>query len=148
MLGAEEDIARQILKGCSPENEKQLWLSKEAADDIRSRGTPQPSQDKAVGLAFSKMSDDQKKLVAGLLAEYLRNMPEDVMKERHIRMLKAGVDQIHFAWWGSDKLNERHAYRVQGPTFLIEYNNTQNSANHVHAIWRDMDGDFNIPVKE
>ena len=47
----------------------------------------------------------------------------------------------------SSEVNERHYYRVQGPTFLIEYNNTQNNANHVHSMWRNLGGDFAIPLK-
>ncbi|MEX2467161.1 MAG: DUF3500 domain-containing protein, partial [Gemmatimonadota bacterium] len=35
-----------------------------------------------------------------------------------------------------------HYYRVQGPTFLIEYDNTQNGANHIHSVWREFEGDF------
>ncbi|MHC4879470.1 MAG: DUF3500 domain-containing protein [Planctomycetota bacterium] len=147
VLGAEEDIARQILKQCSESQVDKCWLSKEAANDIRSVGTQQPSTDKAVGLAVSAMSADQKKLMSELLNEYLKNMPEDVVAERRERIRKAGMDSIYFAWWGSSERNERHAYRVQGPTFLIEYNNTQNSANHVHSIWRNTDGDFNLPAK-
>ena len=147
VLGAEEDIARQILKQCSPEQQTVAWISKEAPDDIRSVGTQQPDTAKAQGLPMSKMSDDQKKLLAELLGEYLQNMPEDVVAERRGRISSAGMENIYFAWWGSSEMNERHEYRVQGPTFLIEYNNTQQSANHVHSIWRNMDGDFNRSAK-
>ena len=93
------------------------------------------------------MNADQKKLMQQLLGEYLKNMPEDVVAERKKAIADAGMENIYFAWWGDAELNKRHAYRVQGPTFLIEYNNTQNSANHVHAIWRNFDGDFNLPAK-
>jgi len=148
VLGAEEDLARQILKLCTPEQQKVAWLSKEAPDDIRSRGTQQPAQTDAVGLAASKMSDAQKKLLAELLTEYLKNMPADIEKVRRAAMNKAGIDSIHFAWWGDSELHKRHEYRIQGPTFLIEYNNTQNNANHVHSIWRDMAGDFNLSAKK
>lgn len=147
VLGPEEDIARQILKQCSASQVERCWLSKEAPDDIRSVGTRQPSTDAPVGLPVADMSADQKSLMAELLNEYLQNMPEDVVARRRDRIRKAGMENIYFAWWGSSERNERHAYRVQGPTFLIEYNNTQNSANHVHAIWRNTEGDFNIPVK-
>ena len=147
VLGAEEDIARQILKACSADTKKQLWLSEKAPDDIRSRGTAQPDQAKPVGLPVSKMNADQKKLMQQLLGEYLKNMPEDVVAERKKTIADAGMENIYFAWWGDAELNKRHAYRVQGPTFLIEYNNTQNSANHVHAIWRNFDGDFNLSAK-
>ena len=93
------------------------------------------------------MNADQKKLMQQLLGEYLKNMPEDVVAERKKTIADAGMENIYFAWWGDAELNKRHAYRVQGPTFLIEYNNTQNSANHVHAIWRNFDGDFNLSAK-
>lgn len=147
VLGAEEDLARSILKACTPEQSKMAWISKDAPDDLRSRGTPQPDTGKAQGLPASKMSDDQKKLLQELLAEYLKNMPADVVAERRNRINAAGLDNIYFGWWGSSEINERHEYRVQGPTFLIEYNNTQQSANHVHSIWRNMDGDFNLSAK-
>ena len=144
VLGPEEDLARQILKLCTEEQQKVAWISKKAPDDIRSRGTQQPAQSAAVGLAASKMSDAQKKLLAELLTEYLKNMPAEIEKERRAAINKAGIDKIHFAWWGDSELHKRHEYRIQGPTFLIEYNNTQNNANHVHSIWRDMAGDFNL----
>jgi hypothetical protein len=93
------------------------------------------------------MSGDQKELLHTLLNEYLRNMPADVEAERRDAINSGGMDNIYFAWWGDAKQHKRHYYRVQGPSFLIEYNNTQNNANHVHSIWRNLAGDFNVPVK-
>ena len=52
------------------------------------------------------------------------------------------MENIVFAWAGGLEKGEPHYYRVQGPTFLLEYANTQNNANHVHAVWRDFEGDF------
>jgi hypothetical protein len=146
VLGPEEDLARSILTTCTPAQEKVVWRSKEAPDDLRGGGVAQPETTDPVGLPVSKMSDGQKKLMQTLLSEYLKNMPGDVERQRRGEINKAGIQNIYFAWWGSEKQNERHYYRVQGPTFLIEYNNTQNSANHVHSIWRNLAGDFNIPV--
>ncbi|MFP6765433.1 MAG: DUF3500 domain-containing protein, partial [Planctomycetaceae bacterium] len=147
VLWPEEDIARQILKTCSADTQQQLWISKDAPNDIRSTGTTQPSTSAAAGLPVSKMNTDQKKLMSELLDEYLRNMPADVVAERRKAISDAGLENIYFGWWGDADVNKRHHYRVQGPTFLIEYNNTQNSANHVHAIWRNLEGDFNLPAK-
>jgi hypothetical protein len=56
------------------------------------------------------------------------------------------MDNIRMAWWGESEVNKRHHYVIQGATFIVEYNNTQNDANHVHAIWRNVGGDFNLPV--
>lgn len=145
VLGPEEDIARQILKLCNDDQMKKCWLSKDAPDDIRGGGVAQPIITEAEGLPASEMSDEQKKLLRALLTEYLKNMPADVEAERRARINKAGFDGIVFGWWGSDERNKRHHYRVQGKTFIIEYNNTQNDANHLHTIWRNVDGDFNLP---
>ena len=54
----------------------------------------------------------------------------------------AGLDNIKFAWMGGAVKGEPHYYRIQGPSFLIEYDNTQGNANHVHSVWRDFKGDF------
>jgi hypothetical protein len=58
------------------------------------------------------------------------------------------MERIRFAWMGGVLRGERHYYRLQGPTFLIEYDNTQNDANHIHAVWRDFDGDFGVDLLE
>ncbi|MGH7199973.1 MAG: DUF3500 domain-containing protein [Planctomycetaceae bacterium] len=147
VLGPEEDLARQILRLCNDEQQKAAWIEKTAPDDIRAGGEAQPPQTKPVGLAVATMSDDQKKLMQELLSEYLGNMPRDVSQRRRAQVNDAGVENIHFAWWGGAEVDGPHAYRIQGPTFLIEYNNTQNSANHVHSVWRDTRGDFNVPVE-
>ena len=144
VLGTEEDLARQLLKLCNEEQQKLAWQSKEAPDDVRGGGEAQPVVTEPVGLPASNMSDDQKKVFRELLAEYLKNMPADVERERRDRMNQSGFENTYFAWWGSSEPNERHAYRIQGKTFIIEYNNTQNNANHVHAMWRNIDGDFNM----
>lgn len=146
VLAPEEDLARQLFKLCTPEQQELAWIDRNAPDDLRGGGEPQPPTSDPVGLPVSKMSDDQKKLLQTLLSEYLRNMPADVEQDRRARINSAGLDKIFFAWWGSGEPNERHAYRVQGPTFLIEYNNTQNNANHLHTNWRDPAGDFNVPM--
>lgn len=146
VLGTEEDLARQLLKLCTTEQQGVAWIDRAAPDDLRGGGAAQPENTPAVGLAYADMSGDQQKLLDQLLDEYLRNMPKDVARERYDALIDAGKENIHFAWWGSSEPNERHYYRVQGPTFLIEYNNTQNSANHVHSMWRKMGGDFNLPI--
>ena len=143
VLGSEEDLARQLLKLCNDKQWKQAVIDKTAPREIRNAGEAQPSTTPAVGLKASDMSGDQRKLLAALLTEYLQNMPADIESERRAKMNAAGIDEIYFAWWGDSEVAKPHYYRVQGPTFLIEYNNVQNNANHVHSIWRDLAGDLN-----
>jgi hypothetical protein len=154
VLGTEEDLARQILKLCTAETLQVVHVDPKAPDDLRGgnpkggANTTQAETTPPIGLPASKMTGDQKMLLGELLAEYLKNMPADISGRRRARLMEAGFDNIHFAWWGDTERNQRHQYRVQGPTFIIEYNNTQNNANHVHSFWRDLAGDFGIPVKK
>ena len=147
VLGKREDIARQILKASPDGQVSKLWLSKEAPKDIRGGGVAQPVIDEPQGVRYADMTPEQQQLLKDLLAEYLTAMPATVVKKRMALISEGGIDDIHFGWWGGAELNEPHHYVVQGKTFVIEYNNTQNSANHVHAIWRNLAGDFNLPAK-
>lgn len=156
VLAPEEDLARQLLKSCSPEQLKVVWVDKAAPDDLRGGGpafgaaaehmSAQAQNTAPVGLVAKDMTADQKQLLAQLMSEYLKNMPADVEQTRRGEVNAAGLDKIYFAWWGDQERDQRHYYRVQGPTFVIEYNNTQNQANHVHSMWRQLAGDFNIPA--
>ncbi len=148
VLAAEEDLVRQIVNTSTPEQLKQVWISEKADSDIRGAGESQPVVTDPVGLTQRDMSQDQQQMLAAVISEYLRNMPADVSGRRRAEIKKAGLEKIAVAWWGGRERNEPHAYRVQGPSFIIEYNNTQNSANHVHAIWRDIAGDFGIPLTQ
>lgn len=145
VLGPEEDIARQILKLCTPEQLAVALVSKTPPKEVPGPNLPQAEIGPAIGLPYAKMSDNQKTLLAELLSEYLKNLPASIEQERRVEIREGGMDQIHFAWWGDKELNQAHHYRVQGPTFVIEYNNTQNNANHVHSMWRSLKGDFNLP---
>ena len=119
VLGPEEDIARQILKLCSPETQQVMWIADKAPRELRGGGVAEVETTDPVGLPFSKMSPDQQKLVHELLNEYLKNMPGDVERERRARINAGGMDNIHFAWWGKPDLNQPHYYRLQGPSFLV-----------------------------
>jgi hypothetical protein len=147
VLAPEEDIARQILKLCSADNAKVVLVETKAPDDLRGANQPQADVTPAVGLSAKQMNPDQRKLLGELLSEYLRNMPADVEAKRRARVEKDGLDSISFAWWGGSERNQPYYYRVQGPSFLIEHNNTQNNANHIHSFWRDLAGDFGIARK-
>jgi len=94
------------------------------------------------GVAASEMTAAQRDLLMKLVDVYASSMASDVAAERLAKIRKAGAEKIAFAWAGGAERRQKHYYRVQGPTFLIEYDNTQNDANHIHSVWRDFDGDF------
>jgi hypothetical protein len=74
--------------------------------------------------------------------EYARNMRAELAEAELRRLREAGVESLHFAWAGSLESGKAHYYRLHGPTLLIEYDNTQNDANHVHSVWHDPRNDF------
>ena len=88
------------------------------------------------------MTPAQRDLLMKLLDVYIGKMAADIAEDRLARVRKAGVEKIAFAWAGDTERGKKHYYRVQGPTFLIEYDNTQNDGNHIHSVWRDFNGDF------
>jgi hypothetical protein len=152
VLAAEEELAFDLLHALSAEQRKEAVIAETAFKEVRNDGKPQPPTDAAVGLAVGKMTDAQKKILYSLIETYAKNVPDDVAKERLTDIEKSGFDKVKFAWAGADKLGIGHYYRIQGDTFLIEFVNTQpdaagNPANHIHCLWRDMRGDFAIPIK-
>ena len=94
------------------------------------------------GLAYSAMTPPQRRLLEKLMDVYLSRVSPELAKARLEQVQKAGIDKITFGWAGVMEVGGPHYYRVQGPTFLIEYDNTQNNNNHIHSVWRDFNGDF------
>lgn len=94
------------------------------------------------GLPASAMTPAQRERLTALLAVYVERLPEDLARIEQAKIDAAGLDAVNFAWAGSDRPREGHYYRVHGPNLLIEYDNTQDGANHIHAVWRDPTGDF------
>jgi hypothetical protein len=153
VLALEETLAFDLLRSLTAEQRKVAIIAEKAPAEIRAAGEPQPPQDPAVGVAAAELTSEQTKTLRQLLAVYAGNMPEDVAASRLAAIDRAGFEKIKFAWAGAETEGIGHYYRVQGPTFLIEFVNVQpdaagNPANHIHSIWRDMAGDFAIAVKK
>lgn len=151
LLANEEQQAFDLLAAFTDEQRKVAIISSEAPREVRAAGEPQPPQDAPVGLAAAKMSATQRGLLQSLLATYANNLADEVAKGQLEAIAKSGIEKVHFAWAGAVSPGVGHYYRVQGPTFLIEFVNTQpdaagNPANHIHCVWRDPKGDFAIPV--
>lgn len=152
VLALEETLAFDLLGALSSEQRAKAILADKAPDEIRAAGEPQPPTTPAEGLAAGELTADQKKTLKALVESYAANMPAAVAKARMSAIEEAGWDQVKFAWAGADKPGVGHYYRVQGPTFLIEFVNVQpdaagNVANHIHCVWRDMRGDFALPIQ-
>ncbi len=145
-LADREDRALRLLQALDDAQKKTATFADKAPNEIRGANTPQPPTEAVVGLAHSEMNGDQKAMLWALIETYAEDMPDDVAKSWLDGVHDTGLDQVRFAWAGPGDRSQPHAYRVQGPTFVIEFNNTQNGANHIHSIWRNMLGDFGIPA--
>jgi hypothetical protein len=93
------------------------------------------------GFSASNMNAKQFDALMALLDEYARNVPGSLAERRTGQISKAGKE-ISFAWSGGIDRGSPHYYRVHAPSFLIELDDTQDHANHIHSVWRDFNGDF------
>ena len=152
-LADREDRALRLVQALDEGQKKSAMFADIAPADIRAadparkgKTTIQPPTDPAVGIAYAELTVAQRQMLRTLIDCYADDMPLEVAKEWLDEISRAGSDGIRFAWAGPADRSQGHAYRVQGPTFLIEFNNTQNGANHIHSVWRNMLGDFAIPM--
>ena len=98
------------------------------------------------GIGFAKLNAAQQKALQKLIDEYFYRHRPAIADAELAKIKAAGTDQVVFAWMGGTEPGQGHYYRVQGPTFLIEYDNTQNGAKHPHAVIRSFEGDFGEDV--
>jgi hypothetical protein len=142
ILSEEEDTARALVLALSPEQQKQAIVNAVAPNDIvtgnKNDITPLPDQ----GVTYGSLRAEQQQQLMRVIEVYTSNMEADIAAERLARIKGAGLEKIRFAWAGETEKGKKHYYMVQGPTFLIEFDNTQNNGNHVHSVWRDFNGDF------
>ena len=113
-----------------------------APNDIVTMTTVKIDPLSPAGLPAAEMNAKQRELLMQVIDAYATKMSDDIAADRLAKIKQAGLEKITFAWAGETEKGKKHYYRVQGPTFLIEYDNTQNDGNHVHSVWRDFNGDF------
>lgn len=142
ILAKEEDLSRQLLVSMEADQRARTLIDPEAPADIVTRAGRRVQLDGPTGLPLSEMKAGQKKILLALVSEYLHRVPEDVAYKRMNQIEKEGTSHIHFAWAGPEKQGSPHYYRLHGPSFLVEYDNTQNNANHIHSVWRDLFNDW------
>jgi hypothetical protein len=142
ILAAEEDSARALLMSLDASQRAKAVLDAVAPNEILTTNKVDINPLSPAGIPASDLTAGQRDLLMKVVEAYTSFMADDIAAERLTRLRKAGLDKIAFAWAGESERGKKHYYRVQGPTFLIEYDNTQNNGNHIHSVWRDFAGDF------
>ena len=145
VLAAQEDAARALVMALDSKQQA-IAIVAPKPRGFASGTTVKFDPQTPIGLGASQMSSKHRDMLMKLIDSYASIMPPDIAAERMARMKAAGLDKIMFAWSGAIEKGQQYQYQVQGPTFLIEHNNTQNNGNHIHAVWRDFNGDFGRDV--
>ena len=141
-LGPEEDLGRALLQALTPAQRAVAVYADEAPSDIRSGTSPTaPAMMTPLGVAASDLAPGPRDLLAEIIALYLGRLAPALAAREEARI--AG-SELHFAWAGPAEPGTRHYYRIQGPDFLTEYDNT--TANHVHTVLRRPNRDFGADI--
>jgi hypothetical protein len=146
-LADEEQLAFDLVNALDKEQQKVAIIAETAPAEYRNAGNPLPPSGAPEGIQAAKMNESQKKLLNELLEVYCNHLAPAIANQNLERIKLEGIDRIHFAWAGSIEPGVGHYYRVQGPSFLLEFVNIQsdpqgNKANHIHSVWRNLNGDF------
>ncbi len=142
VLEREEDLARALVRSLDPAQRQVAMIPGEVPPDIITGNQRRVTALEPVGLRAGKMNRQQQSMLRQLLALYLEKYREAVAATELGEIEKAGLAAVRFAWAGGMERGQPHYYRIQGPTFLMEYDNTQNNANHIHTVWRSFKDDF------
>src|SRR5262250_1347545 len=143
-LAAEQDLGRVLIQSLSDAQKSRAVIAAHSLGDIVSGPGRAESLATPAGLPLADMTGDQRTQAIRLVEEYARNMRSELAEQELARMRQADPVLIHFAWAGPIVPGKAHYYRLHGPTLLIEYDNSQNDANHVHSVWHDPVRDFGL----
>lgn len=142
VLAKEEDMGRKLVKNLSLKQKQVAVISDDAPNDVING----PGRDAAMlepkGIAAAEMNEAQLKILRELVEVCLGKVRGELADVDRKKIEEAGFEKLHFAWAGKIAPGKPHYYRIQGPTFIFEYDNTQNDANHIHVVWRDLQNDF------
>ncbi|MDB6029149.1 MAG: hypothetical protein JWM68_5372 [Verrucomicrobiales bacterium] len=142
ILANEEDWGRQLIKSCDQRQRAEALIATNAPKEILTGNQREVTPLEPVGLSRAKMDAMQRELLLKIIQEYIGRYRPEIAQKDLAKIEKAGLDKITFGWAGGLEREQAHYYRIQGPTFVLEYDNIQNNANHVHTVWRDFGNDF------
>jgi len=144
VLAAEEEMGRALRKTFTGTSSDKVLINVSAPADIVTGASQKVQMGAPVGVALREMTQEQAKLLTDLIEVYAHRLRKELADEELSKLRAAGLENVYFAWAGGSEPGQPHYYRIQGPTFVVEYDNTQDNANHIHTVWRDFDHDFGL----
>ncbi len=142
VLAPEEDAGRAFVLSLDPTQQRRAIVSDRAPGDIITRSDQQAKPFVSAGLGFAELTEVQQSQFKALVEIYASRLRPDLAGLELKKIAESGWNRLQFVWAGGLKVGEGHYYRIQSPDFVIEYDNTQNEANHIHTVWRVFTGDF------
>ena len=140
ILGDSQDIALELMESLDAGQKGRAMIYDEAPADIITFNASRASLPKEEGLPASAMSGVQREMLMALASEYVTRT--DLAEEKLTALREGGLEKIHLAWGGPIDRTQPHYYRLHGGNFVVEYDNRQNGANHIHSVLRDVGNDF------
>ena len=142
ILDQREDLGYELMNSLDKGQTSKATIYSEAPYDILTYNASRVSLPPEEGLPASKMNDTQKDILRNLVNVYVNQVRTDMAQEKLQRLEDEGFDGLHWAWGGPLEQGKEHYYRVHGGNFVVEFDNRQNGANHIHSVWRDVENDF------
>ena len=142
ILGDSQDIALELMESLDAGQKSRAMIYDEAPADIITFNSSRASLPKEEGLPASAMSGTQRELLMALASEYVTRIRADLAEDKLTALREGGLEKIHLAWGGPVDRRQPHYYRLHGGDFVVEYDNRQNGANHIHSVLRDVNNDF------
>ena len=142
LLAGEEDLGFELLRSLDAGQRARAVIAAKAFGDIVTGSDPAVQAMAFAGLPASEMTAEQQRVLRRLLELYAGRMAASAASRGLRRIDEVGFERLHFAWAGAGEPGEPHYYRIHGPTVLVEYDNAQGGANHIHTVWRDLENDF------
>jgi hypothetical protein len=141
-LHREEDLGFELINALTEDQREEAIFSEKAYHDVVTVNSIEVGPLTPVGIRYSALNSAQQSILIQLINEYISVMPAEIAEKRLENLKQENLDNIMFGWAGATEPGIGHYYRVQGLSFLIEFDNTQGNANHIHSVWRDFEGDF------
>ena len=149
VLGQEEDLGIKLIHLLSPAQQKKATMRSEVPGDIITAAESGKRLVDNWGLQAAQMTKQQQAVLQYIIREFVFNLEYDKAVIEYDKILKAGIDKIYFGWIGEYGEKVPHYYILNGPTFLIEFDNNggpRRAANHIHAIWREKGNEYGEDV--